>query len=151
MYKSNNYGWKFGFVALKKDGTRVYGDVATTTSNEPTDVVSFEYPGNCSYLWLVVSGAPTVYWSRNWNGVASEKEQMPYKVKFYQTNVYGNANNNTYPVGIEEIALDADPEVRPDDNNVYTLTGQIVRQGSTSLEGLTEGIYVVNGKKVYVK
>lgn len=151
LYKTNNYGWKFGFVALKKDGTRIYGDVATTTSGDPTDVVSFEYPGNCSYLWLVVSGAPTAYWSRNWNGVASEKEQMPYKVKFYQTNVYGNANNNSYPVGIDEIAVDADPEIRPADNNVYTLTGQIVRQGSTSLDGLPEGIYVVNGKKVMVR
>lgn len=35
--------------------------------------------------------------------------------------------------------------------NVYTISGQLVRQNSTSLEGLPKGIYIVNGKKVAVK
>ena len=36
----------------------------------------------------------------------------------------------------------------PDNNNVYDLNGRMVRSGSTSLEGLPRGIYIVGGKKV---
>ena len=36
-------------------------------------------------------------------------------------------------------------------NNVYNVYGQIVRLGTTSLEGLPAGLYIVNGKKYIVK
>ena len=36
-------------------------------------------------------------------------------------------------------------------NNVYSVYGQIVRLGTTSLEGLPAGLYIVNGKKYIVK
>jgi hypothetical protein len=32
--------------------------------------------------------------------------------------------------------------------NVYTITGALIRQNATSLDGLPYGIYIVNGKKV---
>lgn len=38
---------------------------------------------------------------------------------------------------------------RPADNNVYSLTGVLVRRG-TSTDGLPAGLYIVNGKKVIV-
>ncbi len=34
---------------------------------------------------------------------------------------------------------------------VVSINGQVVRRGSTSLEGLPTGLYIVNGKKYYVK
>ena len=37
---------------------------------------------------------------------------------------------------------------QPADDNVYDLNGRIVRQGTTSLEGLPRGIYIVGGRKV---
>lgn len=37
------------------------------------------------------------------------------------------------------------------DNKVYNMNGQLVRNGSTSLEGLPKGIYIVNNKKYIVK
>ena len=147
-YNVTKAGWRYGFVALQKDGTRIYGDIATADYNNPEGSIAFECPANCAYLWLVVSGAPTAYWTRDWidwDGVQGNKEQWPYKVKFYQTNVYGNANNNTYPDAISEINSDTP---RPQDNNVYSITGQLVRKGSTSLEGLPSGFYIINGKKV---
>lgn len=148
-YNLTKAGWKFGFVALQKDGTRIYSDIATTDYQNPEGTIAFECPADCSHLWLVVSGAPTAYWTRDWidwDGVEGNKEQWPYKVKFYQTNVKGNMNNNSFPAAIEEITVQDNS--RTTDNNVYTLTGQIVRQGTTSLEGLPHGIYIVNGKKV---
>ena len=35
-------------------------------------------------------------------------------------------------------------------SNVYSVSGQLVRQNSTSLVGLPKGIYIVNGKKYFV-
>lgn len=146
-YNVTKAGWKLGFVALKKDGTRLYGDVATATYKNPKASIQFDCPSDCSYLWLVVSCAPTSYWSRGWNGTTSDDEQWPYKVKFYQTNVYGNANNDEVPSGISTITMGAENR-GVNNNNVYTISGQLVRQGSTSLEGLPKGIYIVGGKKV---
>lgn len=37
------------------------------------------------------------------------------------------------------------------DGNVYTIDGRIVRQGTTSVDGLDKGLYIVNGKKIQVK
>lgn len=143
-------GWKVGFVALKKDGTRVYSDIGTATYKDSVCVVSFDYPGNCSYLWLVVSGAPTSYWTRDWLSWSEEStaEQWPYRVKLYQTNVFGKTNNNSVPAGIDGIMADSSNRPTPNANNVYTPTGQLVRRGSTSLQGLPRGIYIVGGKKV---
>ncbi len=143
-YNVTRAGWKFGFVALQKDGTRVYGDVATTNYSSPSGTVAFDCPANCSYLWLVVSGAPTLYWSRGWNGTTADDEQWPYKVKFYQTNLLGQTNNDAVPSGIRTITTDA----HVSSNNVYTVSGQLVRRGTTSTEGLPHGIYIVNGRKV---
>ena len=148
-YRPASAGWRFGFVALKKDGTRVYGDIASATYDEPRNTVAFDCPAGCSYLWLVVSGAPTSYWSRGWNGTTTDDEQWPYKVKLYQTNVFGNTNNNSFPVGISEITQKE--TLRPSDGNIYTISGQLIRKGAESTEGLKPGIYIIGGKKVMVK
>ncbi len=145
-------GWRLGFVALLKNNTRVYGDIASATYSNPDAVVAFDCPSNCKYLWLVVSGAPTSYWTRDWLSWDGEStaEQWPYRVKLHQTNIYGKTNNNTYPTGIEKIAQEQEARGKGQDN-IYTMTGQIVRRGTTSLEGLPRGIYIVGGKKVIVR
>lgn len=48
------------------------------------------------------------------------------------------------PDGIDTIMTD--PGLHS--GNVYDLNGRLIRQGSTSLEGLPRGIYIVGGKKV---
>jgi hypothetical protein len=97
-----------------------------------------------------VSGAPTTYWTRNFiNWGESTAEQWPYRVKFHQTNVYGEANNNTLPTSVENVP-DAQTS-RFADNNVYSLTGQLIRRGTISTEGLPRGIYIVGGRRVAVK
>lgn len=55
----------------------------------------------------------------------------------------------TYINGVEEDGIINNGFNGP--TNIYTISGQLVRQNSTSLEGLPKGIYIVNGKKVAVK
>ena len=149
-FKTQKAGWKVGFVALQKDGTRLYSDIATATYDNPEATLSFDCPGGVQYLWLVVSGAPTAYWTRDWLSWSEESdvEQWPYRVRFYQTNVFGNANDKTPIVGIEDMASDTPAAT---DNNVYSIDGRLLRAGTTSLEGLPAGLYVVGGRKVVKK
>jgi hypothetical protein len=51
-------GWRYGFLASKEDGSRVYGG---TFSKSP-GTAEFTVPANTKFLWLVVSGAPTEHW-----------------------------------------------------------------------------------------
>lgn len=103
-FNVNKAGWRIGFVALKQDNTRVYSDITSANYNSADKTIAFECPANCKYLWLVVSGAPTNYWTRDWLSWSEESdvEQWPYRVKFHQTNVYGQTNNNTIPDNIDD-------------------------------------------------
>jgi hypothetical protein len=78
-------GWRYGYVALLSDGTRVYSDMFSASAG----TASFVCPTNCQDLWFVVSSAPAVYWMHPWDDDESNDEQWPYKVKFQGTNIYG--------------------------------------------------------------
>ncbi len=87
-------GWRIGFVALLRDGTRVYDDAdAVTMNNNAGKIsVSFECPANCDKLWFVVSGAPAGHWRHAWDDNDANDEQWPYQVSFVNTNLLGYAN-----------------------------------------------------------
>ncbi|HMU05980.1 MAG TPA: DUF6055 domain-containing protein, partial [Saprospiraceae bacterium] len=87
-------GWKFGFVALLNDGTRIYsdiGDAKYANGSNPQTELKFVCPENCSNLWLVVSGSPQQYWRHEWDDDSSNDEQWPYQVKFENTNLFGKS------------------------------------------------------------
>lgn len=79
-------GWRYGYVALLADGTRIYGEMNSGTEN----IVDFTVPENCSKLWFVVTGAPNTYSPHAWDDDNSNDDQWPYKVKFSNTDIYGN-------------------------------------------------------------
>lgn len=72
-------GWRYGFVALLSNGTRLYGQPA---SNANAGTATLDIPANISKLWLVVTGAPVTYKVHSWDDNAANDEQWPYKVKF---------------------------------------------------------------------
>lgn len=76
-------GWHYGYVALKKDGTRVYGKLHSAKSGK----ADFKVPADCSDLWFVVLGAPTTYWMHAWDDKVENDEQWPYKVRFTGSNI----------------------------------------------------------------
>ncbi len=74
-------GWRYGFVALLNDYTRVYG----TIGRDANGTVTMDVPANASKLWLVVTGAPITYKQHSWDENAANDEQWPYHVKFTGT------------------------------------------------------------------
>ena len=98
-YNSNVHlakrGFRLGYVALLKDGTRVYStedSVYCKGRTEKTEQVSFTVPENVDRLWLVVSPAPTDYIVHQWDDNYSNDVQWPYQVEFEETNLYGAAD-----------------------------------------------------------
>lgn len=79
-------GWRYGFVALNADGTRVYGDMFSSKEG----VASFTVPAGAEYLYFVVLGAPTEYRQNEWDDDEKDDDQWPYKVKFSKTDLLGN-------------------------------------------------------------
>lgn len=74
-----NAGWRYGFVAHKKDGSRIYGDIGRDSNGS----IKFMVPADTEYLWLVVSGAPTVHHIHLIDGDEKNDEQWPYKIRVY--------------------------------------------------------------------
>ncbi len=98
--KTDKAGWRYGFVAQKKDGTCAYGEMHGDKEGE----ASFAVPENTDKLWLVVLGAPTEHWRHPWDMTNDEfsasntadDEQWPYKVKFENTDYKGTLTATTY-------------------------------------------------------
>lgn len=109
-------GWRYGFVALLNDGTRVYSDMGSAVYRSPKDTVHFECPDNCKQLWLVVSGAPNTHWRHAWDDDDSNDEQWPYQVRFNNTNLLGRPN--PAPVGLVEVTEVA-AEIYASGNRLY--------------------------------
>lgn len=78
-------GWRYGYVALLNNGTRVYGDMAQGTEQS----VNFTVPANCSKLWFVVTGAPSTYQAHAWDEIETNDDQWPYEVKFTNSGILG--------------------------------------------------------------
>ncbi len=79
--KADRAGWRYGFLAVKKDGSRVYGNVYT----RPNGNATFKVPAETGYLWLVVMGAPKEH-----SPVADkdeDNEQWPYQIKLKGTDL----------------------------------------------------------------
>lgn len=77
--KKEDAGWRYGFLAVKTDGTRVYGKMYS----DPRGNVDFKVPAETAYLWLVVSGAPKQH-----DKVSDKDEnnsQWPYQIKLSGT------------------------------------------------------------------
>lgn len=79
--KVEKAGWRYGFLAVKEDGSRVYGKVCS----DSVGVTKFNVPKNTKYLWLVVSGAPKDHWVKGRGD--SKEEQWPYQIKLTGTSL----------------------------------------------------------------
>jgi hypothetical protein len=80
-------GWRYAFVALQSNGTRLYGEIQA----DKEGTAQLTVPSGCTNLFFVVMGAPTQHWCHPWtSGKASSswsvnEEQWPYQVSFENT------------------------------------------------------------------
>lgn len=79
----DNAGWRYGFLAVKEDGSRVYGKMHSDSENKAL----FEVPENTAYLWLLVSGAPKEHKVHVIDGNDDNDEQWPFKIKLTGTSL----------------------------------------------------------------
>ena len=83
-------GFRLGYVALMKDGTRQYfseDKVYCTGANEVTEDCSMTLPEGVSKLWLVVSPALKTYYQHKWDEKLDGDDMWPYRVKFEGTDI----------------------------------------------------------------
>lgn len=80
VYNVSEYepGWRYGFVALCDDDTRIYGEMNKAEKGK----ITFDIPSNAKELYFVVLGAPNEYCSHGWDEKEITDMQTPYKVKF---------------------------------------------------------------------
>ena len=69
--------------------------------------------------------------------------------KFHEAGSLMEFEDSTTPV--ENIDVDIVTPDKAFQGNIYNLNGQLVKENATSLDGLSRGIYIVNGKKYIVK
>lgn len=79
-------GWRYGFVAMKNTGERVYGEMNAMSKSD----VEFTVPAGTEKLFFVVLGAPSKYKAHPWNEKEITNEQWPYMVKFENTDLLGS-------------------------------------------------------------
>ncbi|WP_276893750.1 DUF6055 domain-containing protein [Hallella bergensis] len=85
-------GWSFGFVALKDNGTRVYGEMNHTYS---TGKANFTVPEHTNKLFLIVQGAPKSYQQCPWDDKEISDYQCPYEIEIDGTSLSGYFNVDT--------------------------------------------------------
>ncbi len=78
-------GWRWGLVALNADGTTSYKPMQTDREGS----ISYTTTDDTERLWLVVMGAPTVWWHHEWDDDASDDEQWPYRIRTTGTRPMG--------------------------------------------------------------
>jgi len=76
-------GWRYGFVAVQKNGEVVYGNI----HSKPAATVNFEVPQETEHLWLIVTGAPSTHWEHITDGKDENDEQWPYQIKLTHTSI----------------------------------------------------------------
>lgn len=74
--KTDQAGWRYGFLAYTRTGKRIYGK----TGEDNNGTLSFDVPKDTEKLWLVVMGAPKSYWKAP-KGEKEPQAQWPYQIK----------------------------------------------------------------------
>ncbi len=152
-------GWRYGFVAMLRDGTRVYSDMASASSTAPDGTLHFDCPANTQRLWLVVTGAPSIHWRHAWDDDDSNDEQWPYQVSFNNTNLYGKTNIYTSAESVSESTIKVyaqNKELVVNQLNdeaqisVYSIAGRLIWKANVNSaefrKTLSSGIYIVHIK-----
>lgn len=159
-------------VCMKFKSTAPVFDIYNTSEGSVTKVEIIKGVKNDGFTLLTppTENGDTYYYMRNgalWPVLTQERRLASgraYVILPKETKVLFNANKQAesksiiaYSIddeggnttGIDEMEFSA-PVVRQAQQNVYSLNGQMIRKGVSTV-GLPKGIYIVGGKKLIVK
>lgn len=125
-----------------KAGDVYFKGTYTTQENKIPDGSYLLSDGRWYHMTLNGGTVAKVQGFRTW--LEPENGQSNVNVQFSIDGVIDGDTTNS----IEAIENDINSKAN---NKVYNMNGQLVRNGSTSLEGLPKGVYIVNNKKYIVK
>ena len=139
-HNDSGYGW-----FLNENGCCI----ELTNENEEAIMTT---PVTLGYEWYNTEDAPLSFFTTSGvmavapaDGVVYRtKMAIEYDAKHYIYNI--SLMNQATATGIEKVEATTTKA-----GNVYDLTGRIVRKSATGVNGLANGIYILNGKKYIVK
>lgn len=143
------------YFPLAKSSATYFG--TTVADNTPVSVTNGDYTFTGNYEALMNMAG--LYGVANAEGEEVQRIMLGgANSKLKATRAYFKTDNQSNVSGMR-IRLEGEGDVTAIDGvqvlsgscDVYNLQGLRVRTAATSLEGLTPGVYVVNGKKVLVK
>ncbi len=127
------------FLGMKNGEVKIFKEMAEADQNRTTGI----WKPYTSIIMIDASFDPdTNFWTCGNDGV--NKASMGYNAKFI------DSAEEESTTGISEI-MNSEKSQVAQDNLVRNINGQVVRRGTTSLEGLPKGLYIVNGKKYMVR
>ena len=91
---ASSRGFRLGYAALMKDGTRRYfaaDSVYCTGASEKTEDVTMTVPEGVDRLWLIVSPAPSKYIQHRWDESISGDDMWPYQFDIEGTDLTSKA------------------------------------------------------------
>lgn len=146
-----------GTLAAYGTFARTYGseiaDTDTTFTISDTNNPIIEGRDNLQYCYFFHEGK-MVYAGENVRGLRGFSVWFkPYKQTFGAATSKFILDGIDYTTDVERIMATEDSSIDSKfaKLGVFNLNGQLVRSGSTDVSGLPSGIYIVNGKKVFVK
>ena len=165
------YGWYYVF---RGNCSGIISDIQTQINLGIAPQSLIYRPDNCYFMGFVGGKAAFLYqhditehkpfspytcaiMAYMYDGSSDKKDQIyhfiddsfvtPQGAKVHEAGSLMEFEDTTTPVENVEI-------VTPDqvvNGNIYNLNGQLVKENATSLDGLSKGIYIMNGKKFIVK
>ena len=136
-------GFRVGYVFLKNDGTREYyndGTVHGKGTDEVTEDISAVVPAGTRRMFLVVAPALASYIQHKWDENIQNDDQWPYRFELVGTTAVSVTPYIPEPDSGKAVLREGTEEA------VYDLHGRTVEKGS-----LHRGIYIVGGRRIYVK
>ena len=140
----SNRGFRLGYVALMKDGTRQYfntDSVYCPGTGEVSADVRMTVPEATDRLWLIVVPAPKRYVQHKWTEKADNAEQWPYRLRLEGTDLTNRATVYVSPTldgrEVSDITLTYDvflPQLNSYDAVPVNISGQALAQLSTAFQ-----------------
>lgn len=146
-------------------GASYFDEIKTTTGNYAFDannqkIENQEFKHGCYGTFQAKASMPAGSYYMTSEGGFKYAVNSQKISKAFRAFIHGNETESNTQKASAKISIDgfttniADVNIEgfePQSGNIYNINGQLVRKNATSTDGLSKGIYIMNGKKIIVK